>query len=157
MRLRPADRGPLYWLGCAAAHRGAQDRDAYELAELRFTEVVERWPGDAPSLVQRAHVRVRLGRPADALADLRSAERIGPLDAEARWVLAALSGATAPDVARRLGTAARSAMERAGATGPKGAGARPTTGTGPRPCSTGPANWPPATASSPFPTRSPSA
>ncbi|WP_158693286.1 tetratricopeptide repeat protein [Streptomyces sp. HGB0020] len=120
VRLRPADRGPLYWLGCAAAHRGAQDRGAYELAELRFTEVVERWPGDGPSLVQRAHVRVRLGRPADALADLRSAERIGPLDAEARWVLAALSGATAPDVARRLGTAARSAMERAGATGPKG-------------------------------------
>jgi tetratricopeptide (TPR) repeat protein len=119
-RLRPGSREPLYWLGCAAAHRGAQDRDAYELAELRFTEVVEQWPGDGASLVQRAHVRVRLGRPADALADLRSAERIAPLDAEARWVLAALSGATAPEVARRLGTAARSAMERAAATGPKG-------------------------------------
>ncbi|MEU6253672.1 hypothetical protein [Streptomyces sp. NPDC047043] len=80
---------------------------------MRFTEVVERWGGDGPSLVQRAYVRVRLGRPADALADLRSAERVGALDAEARWVLAALSGAAARDVARLLGAAARTAMGRA--------------------------------------------
>ncbi|MCX5424502.1 hypothetical protein [Streptomyces sp. NBC_00078] len=119
-RLRPVDRDPLYWLGCSAAHRGAHQQGAYELAELRFTEVVERWDGDGPALVQRAYVRVRLGRPADALADLRSAERVGALDAEARWVLAALSGATAHDVARLLGAAARSAMERARATGPQG-------------------------------------
>ncbi|MCX5249731.1 hypothetical protein OG895_31690 [Streptomyces sp. NBC_00201] len=119
-RLRPVDRDPLYWLGCSAAHRGAHQQGAYELAESRFTEVVERWEGDGPALVQRAYVRVRLGRPADALADLRSAERVGALDAEARWVLAALSGATAHDVARLLGVAARSAMERARATGPQG-------------------------------------
>ncbi|WP_406441593.1 hypothetical protein OHB14_21525 [Streptomyces sp. NBC_01613] len=119
-RLRPVDRDPLYWLGCSAAHQAAHHQGAYELAELRFTEVVERWAGDGPGLVQRAYVRVRLGRPADALADLRSAERAGALDAEARWVLAALSGATARDVARRLGAAARSAMGRGGATGPEG-------------------------------------
>lgn len=119
-RLRPADRDPLYWLGCSAAHRGTHHQGAHELAELRFTEVVERWAGDGPGLVQRAYVRVRLGRPADALADLRSAERAGALDSEARWVLAALSGATAHDVARLLGAAARSAMARAGATGPQG-------------------------------------
>jgi cellulose synthase operon protein C len=107
-RLRPVDRDPLYWLGCAAAHQGA-----HETAELRLTEVVERWRGDGPGLVQRAYVRVRLGRHADALADLRSAERLGALDAEARWVLAALSGATARDVALLLGAAARTAMGRA--------------------------------------------
>jgi cellulose synthase operon protein C len=108
VRLRPVDRDPLYWLGCAAAHQGA-----HETAELRLTEVVERWRGDGRGLVQRAYVRVRLGRHADALADLRSAQRLGALDAEARWVLAALSGATARDVALLLGAAARTAMGRA--------------------------------------------
>ncbi|MFE9646099.1 hypothetical protein ACFYO0_18735 [Streptomyces sp. NPDC006365] len=107
-RLDPAGLDPLYWLGCAAAHQGA-----YATAEQRFSRVLELSAGHGPSLVQRGYVRVRLGRTADALADLRSAERTGALDAEARWVLAALSGATARDVARLLGAAARAAMTQA--------------------------------------------
>ncbi|MER7973112.1 tetratricopeptide repeat protein, partial [Streptomyces sp. NPDC096080] len=96
-RLRPADHAPAYWLGCAAAHRGE-----FETAEDRFTRLLERRPGDGPALVQRGYTRVRLGRPADAVADLRAAAGVGCLDAEARWVLAALSGGTAREVARLL-------------------------------------------------------
>ncbi|GAB2869217.1 hypothetical protein GCM10027074_41130 [Streptomyces deserti] len=115
MALDPVDPGPLYWLGCAAAHQGA-----YATAEQRFTEVLSRCAGHGRSLVQRAYVRVRLGRTAGAVADLRAAQRVGALDAEARWVLAALSGTAARGVAGMLVEAARSAMARAQAAGPQG-------------------------------------
>ncbi|GAB2717023.1 tetratricopeptide repeat protein [Streptomyces bullii] len=113
--LDPTDPDPLYWLGCAAAHQGA-----HTFAERKFTEALGRCEGHGRILVQRAYARVRLGRPAQALADLRAAERVGALDAEARWVMAALSGTPARDVARLLAAAARSAMTRAQAAGPQG-------------------------------------
>ncbi|MFE0133479.1 hypothetical protein ACFWY6_18205 [Streptomyces sp. NPDC059037] len=88
--LRPDEAGPLHWLGCAAAHRSA-----YESADAHFTSALGCVPPHHRSLVQRAYVRVRLGRHDAALKDLRTAaSQDGALDAEARRVMAALAGAT---------------------------------------------------------------
>ncbi|MFE0178108.1 hypothetical protein ACFWZ2_37945 [Streptomyces sp. NPDC059002] len=99
--VRPGAAGPLHWLGCAAAHRG--DLDA---AERCLTEALACPVPHPRSLVQRAYVHVRAGRPAAARTDLRAAARTGPLDEEARWVLAALSGRPAREVGLRLLAAA---------------------------------------------------
>lgn len=85
--LRPEASGPLHWLGCAAAHRAA-----YESAEEYFTSALGCVSSHRRSLVQRAYVRVRLRRYEDALGDLRAADGAGTLDAQARSVLAVLSG-----------------------------------------------------------------
>lgn len=85
--LRPDDAEPLHWLGCAAAHRAA-----YEEADAYFTAALACARPHRRSLVQRAYVRVRLRRYADALDDLRAASGEDALDADARWVMAALSG-----------------------------------------------------------------
>lgn len=89
--LRPDDAEPLHWLGCAAAHRAE-----YESADAYFTAALGCVRPHRRALVQRAYVRVRLGRYADALDDLRTASASASgedaLDAEARWVMAALSG-----------------------------------------------------------------
>ncbi|MEV8017074.1 hypothetical protein AB0O76_12140 [Streptomyces sp. NPDC086554] len=93
--LRPDEAGPLHWLGCAAAHGSA-----YESADTHFTSALGRVPPHHRSLVQRAYVRVRLGRHDEALKDLRTAaSQDASLDAEARRVMAALAGATAQGVA----------------------------------------------------------
>lgn len=100
-RLRPAAAGPLHWLGCAAAHRG-------DLAAARshLTAALACRTPHRRSLVQRAYVHARAGDREAALADLRAASRVAPLDDEARWVLAALSGRPAREVALRLRKAA---------------------------------------------------
>lgn len=93
--LRPDEAGPLHWLGCAAAHRSA-----YESADAYFTSALGCVPPHHRSLVQRAYVRVRLGRHDEALKDLRTAaSQDGSLDAEARRVMAALADATTQEVA----------------------------------------------------------
>lgn len=122
-RLCPKDPDALHWLGCAAAHQ-----QAYPTAERRFTRALALRPGHGPSLVQRAYVRVRLGRHTDALTDLRSADHACALDAEARWVLATLAGGTPHEVARLLGTAARAAMAGARESGHQGSSAAATDG-----------------------------
>ncbi|AZM56192.1 hypothetical protein DMA15_29335 [Streptomyces sp. WAC 01529] len=100
-RLRPTAAGPLHWLGCAAAHQG--DLAA---AERHLTAALA-CPAPHPrSLVQRAYVHARAGAPDAALRDLRAASRIAPLDDEAHWVMAALSGRPAREVALRLRRAA---------------------------------------------------
>ncbi|MWA14321.1 tetratricopeptide repeat protein [Streptomyces sp. BA2] len=85
--LRPEASEPLHWLGCAAAHRAA-----YESADEHFTAALDCATPHRRSRVQRAYARVRLGRYGDALVDLRTAREEGALDAEARWVMTALSG-----------------------------------------------------------------
>ncbi|MEU6124436.1 hypothetical protein [Streptomyces sp. NPDC047123] len=121
--LRPAAAGPLHWLGCAAAHRG--DLAA---AERHFTASLACAVPHGRSLVQRAYVRARAGDPAGALADLRGAAPAGPLDDEARWVVAALSGRSAREVALRLRRAAATTLtdpgERAGQREPRQEGPR---------------------------------
>ncbi|MFD0549629.1 hypothetical protein ACFQ0X_10865 [Streptomyces rectiviolaceus] len=84
--LRPDKAEPLHWLGCAAAHRAA-----YEAADGYFTSALGCARPHRRSLVQRAYARVRLRRYAEALDDLRAASDKGALDADARWVMAALS------------------------------------------------------------------
>ncbi|MFH8559702.1 hypothetical protein [Streptomyces sp. NPDC017988] len=100
-RLRPTAAGPLHWLGCAAAHRGDLAAARSHLTAALACAVPHR-----RSLVQRAYVHARAGDQEAALADLRAASRIAPLDDEARWVLAALSGRPAREVALRLRKAA---------------------------------------------------
>ncbi|CAM5716473.1 putative protein OS=Streptomyces alboniger OX=132473 GN=CP975_28370 PE=4 SV=1 [Streptomyces alboniger] len=100
-RLRPTAAGPLHWLGCAAAHRG--DLAA---AERHLTAALACPVPHGRSLVQRAYVRARAGDTAAAVADLGEASRAAPLDDEARWLLAALSGRSAREVALRLRRAA---------------------------------------------------
>ncbi len=100
-RLRPTAAGPLHWLGCAAAHRG--DLAA---AERHLTAALACAVPHGRSLVQRAYVRARAGDAAAAVADLREASRGAPLDDEARWLLAALTGRSAREVALRLRRAA---------------------------------------------------
>ncbi|MGW7073979.1 tetratricopeptide repeat protein [Streptomyces sp. NPDC054866] len=85
--LRPDASEPLHWLGCAAAHRAA-----YESADEHFTAALNCASPHRRSRIQRAYVRVRLRRYEDALDDLRRAGEEGALDAEARWVMTALSG-----------------------------------------------------------------
>lgn len=113
--LRPDDAEPLHWLGCAAAHRAE-----YESADAYFTAALGCARPHRRALVQRAYVRVRLRRFADALDDLRTASASGEdaLDADARWVLAALSGggAVGDDLAVSLRKAALA--ELAGLAGP---------------------------------------
>lgn len=113
--LRPGDAEPLHWLGCAAAHRAE-----YESADAYFTAALGCARPHRRALVQRAYVRVRLRRFADALDDLRTASASGEdaLDADARWVLAALSGggAVGDDLAVSLRKAALA--ELAGLAGP---------------------------------------
>lgn len=84
---RPEESGPLHWLGCAAAHQGA-----YASADEYFTSALACARPHRRSRVQRAYARVRLRRYEDALGDLRAASEEGGLDADARWVMAALSG-----------------------------------------------------------------
>ncbi|QEV20946.1 hypothetical protein [Streptomyces alboniger] len=100
-RLRPTAAGPLHWLGCAAAHRG--DLAA---AERHLTAALACAVPHRRTLIQRAYVHARAGAPEAALSDLRAASRIAPLDDEARWVMAALSGRPAREVALRLRKAA---------------------------------------------------
>lgn len=100
-RLRPTAAGPLHWLGCAAAHRGDLAAARSHLTAALACAVPHR-----RSLVQRAYVHARAGDQEAALGDLRAASRIAPLDDEARWVLAALSGRPAREVALRLRKAA---------------------------------------------------
>ncbi|WP_399931489.1 tetratricopeptide repeat protein [Streptomyces kanamyceticus] len=100
-RLRPTAAGPLHWLGCAAAHRGDLATARSHLTAALACAVPHR-----RSLVQRAYVHARAGDQEAALGDLRAASRIAPLDDEARWVLAALSGRPAREVALRLRKAA---------------------------------------------------
>lgn len=104
-RLRPTAAGPLHWLGCAAAHRG--DLAA---AERHLTAALACAVPHGRSLVQRAYVRARAGEAAAAVADLREASRGAPLDDEARWLLAALTGRPAREVALRLRRAALDAL-----------------------------------------------
>ncbi|MFG2498049.1 hypothetical protein ACGFSB_07485 [Streptomyces sp. NPDC048441] len=93
--LLPDGADPLHWLGCAAAHRAA-----YESADEYFTSALRCARPHPRSLVQRAYTRVRLRRYEDALDDLRAAAAapgdgdgsLGSLDADARWLMAALSG-----------------------------------------------------------------
>ncbi|MGW7082087.1 hypothetical protein ACWGH2_01095 [Streptomyces sp. NPDC054871] len=85
--LRPDASEPLHWLGCAAAHRAA-----YESADEHFTAALACASPHRRSRIQRAYARVRLRRYEDALDDLRRAGEEGALDAEARWVMTALSG-----------------------------------------------------------------
>ncbi|MEU6992691.1 hypothetical protein ABZ953_18805 [Streptomyces sp. NPDC046465] len=103
--LRPAASGPLHWLGCAAAHRGD-----LAVAEQHLSAALACAVPHSRSLVQRSYVRARAGDRAAALGDLRAAALTGPLDDEARWVLAALSGRSAREVALRLRRAAVSAL-----------------------------------------------
>ncbi|MFF1376240.1 hypothetical protein [Streptomyces sp. NPDC058308] len=103
--LRPGASGPLHWLGCAAAHRG--DLAA---AEQHLSASLACAVPHSRSLVQRSYVRARAGDREAALSDLRAAALIGPLDDEAHWVLAALSGRPAREVALRLRRAAVSAL-----------------------------------------------
>ncbi|MGA4845987.1 hypothetical protein ACOBQB_06890 [Streptomyces sp. G5(2025)] len=100
-RLRPGAAGPLHWLGCAAAHRGDLAAARSHLTAALACAVPHR-----RSLVQRAYVHARAGDREAALGDLRAASRVAPLDDEARWVLAALSGRPAREVALRLRKAA---------------------------------------------------
>ncbi|MEV7190317.1 hypothetical protein AB0N81_00730 [Streptomyces sp. NPDC093510] len=125
--LRPAAAGPLHWLGCAAAHRG--DLAA---AERHLTASLACAVPHSRSLVQRAYVRARAGDVAAALSDLRTAALAAPLDDEARWVEAALSGRSAREVALRLRRAALTAPGALGEgtkTHDEGAGT-PDAGTG---------------------------
>ncbi|MEU4996919.1 hypothetical protein [Streptomyces sp. NPDC021622] len=93
--LRPDEAGPLHWLGCAEAHRSA-----YESADAHFTSALGCVPPHHRSLIQRAYVRVRLGRHGEALDDLRTADsQDGSLDAGARRVMAELADATTQEVA----------------------------------------------------------
>ncbi|MEV0258889.1 hypothetical protein AB0H82_32085 [Streptomyces sp. NPDC050732] len=110
--LRPAAAGPLHWLGCAAAHRG--DLAA---AERHLTASLACAVPHSRSLVQRAYVHARAGRPDAALSDLRAAALAGPLDDEARWVVAALSGRSPREVSLRLRRAALTSL-----AGPGGGG-----------------------------------
>uniref|UniRef100_UPI000B0AF4CC hypothetical protein n=1 Tax=Streptomyces silaceus TaxID=545123 RepID=UPI000B0AF4CC len=103
--LRPAAAGPLHWLGCAEAHRG--DLDA---AERHLTASLACAVPHGRSLVQRAYVHARAGRTDAALTDLRAATAVAALDDEARWVLAALSGRPAREVALRLRKAALASL-----------------------------------------------
>ncbi|MGW0537210.1 hypothetical protein [Streptomyces sp. NPDC003032] len=125
-RLRPAAAGPLHWLGCAAAHRG--DLAA---AKTHLTASLACAVPHSRSLVQRAYVHARAGDPDAALSDLRAASHIAPLDDEARWVMAALSGRSAREVALRL---RRAALK--GLTGGEGRGPRAPSGRKP-----GPSRW----------------
>ncbi|MEV5977645.1 hypothetical protein [Streptomyces sp. NPDC052114] len=117
--LRPAAAGPLHWLGCAEAHRG--DLDA---AERHLTASLACAVPHGRSLVQRAYVRARAGRTDAALTDLRAAASAAPLDDEARWVLAVLSGRPAREVALRLRRAALASL-----TGPGEERAQPDAAT----------------------------
>ncbi|MET8683035.1 hypothetical protein ABZV77_02380 [Streptomyces sp. NPDC004732] len=110
--LRPAAAGPLHWLGCAAAHRG--DLAA---AERHFTASLACAVPHGRSLVQRAYVHARAGDPDAALHDLRAAALISPLDDEARWLDAALSGRSAREVALRLRRAALASLADSGPGG----------------------------------------
>ncbi|MEW2530099.1 tetratricopeptide repeat protein [Streptomyces sp. NPDC047071] len=106
-RAREADPGGAaapFWTGCALARRG--DLAA---AEACFTEALDRPDPHPRAAVQRAYVRAKSGRTAAALDDLRAAARTGPLDDEARWVEAALSGG-ARQAALRLRRAALTAL-----------------------------------------------
>ncbi|MFJ2773958.1 hypothetical protein [Streptomyces sp. NPDC087300] len=99
--LRPSAAGPLHWLGCAAAHRG--DLAA---AETHLTAALACAVPHPRSLIQRAYVHAAAGRPAAARTDLLTASRAAPLDEEASWTLAALSGHPPREVALRLRAAA---------------------------------------------------
>lgn len=99
--LRPHAAGPLHWLGCAAAHRG--DLAA---AETHLTAALDCAVPHPRSLIQRAYVHARAGHPEAARTDLLTASRTAPLDEEAQWTLAALSGRPAKEVALRLRAAA---------------------------------------------------
>ncbi|WP_367045844.1 tetratricopeptide repeat protein [Streptomyces sp. Je 1-332] len=83
----PEASDPLHWLGCAAAHMGA-----YASADEYFTSALDCTRPHPRSRVQRAYVRARLRRYEEALADLRTAREEDALDADGRWVMAALSG-----------------------------------------------------------------
>ncbi|MFD9886012.1 hypothetical protein ACFWZT_31660 [Streptomyces alboflavus] len=84
----PDGSAPLFWLGCALAHRGELDA-----AEAHFTRCLAGAEPHPRALAQRAYVRVAAGNREGARADLRAAERDGVLDDEGRWVAAVLSGA----------------------------------------------------------------
>ncbi|ATL31316.1 hypothetical protein [Streptomyces formicae] len=115
--LRPHAAGPLHWLGCAAAHAGD-----LTTAETHLTAALACAVPHPRTLIQRAYVHARAGRPDAARADLLTASRTAPLDEEAHWALAALSGRPAREVALRLRAAA---VARAGAEAAKGAAGRP--------------------------------
>lgn len=106
--LAPHAWWPSYWLGCAAAHRGA-----YRAAEAHLTTAADGAPDDGRerALRQRAYVRLRLGDWEGARADLRAvaaARRDGHVDD--RWALAALSGVTGRRLSRLLRAAALTAV-----------------------------------------------
>ncbi|MEU8955174.1 hypothetical protein AB0C93_12805 [Streptomyces sp. NPDC048518] len=103
--LRPSAAGPLHWLGCAAAHRGD-----FGAAERHFTAALACAVPHRRSRVQRAYVRARAGDAQAALNDLRAAALTGPLDDEARWVLATLSTRSPREVSLRLRRAALTAL-----------------------------------------------
>ncbi|MFK4065636.1 tetratricopeptide repeat protein [Streptomyces sp. NPDC029674] len=112
--LRPTAAGPLHWLGCAAAHRGD-----LTTANRHLTASLACAVPHSRSLVQRAYVHARAGNPHAALTDLRAAARTGPLDDEARWILAALSGRSAREVALRMRRAALALLQREREPGPQ--------------------------------------
>ncbi|MGW7269940.1 tetratricopeptide repeat protein [Streptomyces sp. NPDC054864] len=90
---QPDASDPLHWLGCAAAHMAA-----YESADEFFTSALARPNPHPRARIQRAYVRARLRRYEEALADLRAAREEDALDADGRWVMAALSGEGATGV-----------------------------------------------------------
>ncbi|HEY3606046.1 MAG TPA: hypothetical protein VGL06_01020 [Pseudonocardiaceae bacterium] len=70
-QLRPHDLAGFHWAGCAAAHRADFPR-----ADWYFTAALARDPLSSRTLAQRGLVRVRLGQPDAALADLESARQL---------------------------------------------------------------------------------
>lgn len=50
-----------------------------------FTQMLERWPGDAYALASRAHLRAQLGQREGALADAQALTRLHPRRSAADW------------------------------------------------------------------------
>jgi len=54
-------------------------------AQAVFTQMLERWPGDAYALASRAHVAAQAGRLDDAIADARSLVELHPQRSAGDW------------------------------------------------------------------------